>query len=523
MHMGKRRKQQSDERERLSVLVRATEQSPAIVLITDRAGHIEYVNHRFTQLTGFSLDEVRGKTPRVLKSGSVPTETFRELWNTILSGREWQAEILNKKRDGTFYWQRSTISAIRGESGAITHFLEVAEEITREKELESLLFQSQKMEAIGQLAGGIAHDFNNMLTVVINLGEMVGTKLDPGSELQDYMQLIVSAARKSSLLTQQLLAFSRRQLLHQEVLDINTVLGDMGKLLQTITGDNVQLVITPGVGIGSIRVDRSQVQQVILNLVMNAKQAILSDGSILVSTDMVNIAEEAITTPDHLEAGIYVCLNVQDSGCGMDKETLAHIYEPFFTTKTNGTGLGLATVYGIVNQSHGFLTVKSEPDIGTTFRIYFPVTEVETTDGQAAQQQQRKILQGTERILLVEDEEAVRQTMNRLLTTSGYSVILCANAEHAIAFCESNSEEIDLLITDVVLPRTDGIQLFGRLQELRPGTSVLYVSGYFQNQSALQHEIDAGRQYLPKPFGPTEFLEAVRNALSSRSSVNFEA
>jgi len=519
MRIWERRKQRSDEQERLSVLIRATEQSPAIVLITDRAGHIEYVNHRFTALTGYPLDEIRGKTPRILKSGSVPAETFRELWNTILSGKEWQAEILNKKRDGTFYWQRSTISAIRGDSGAITHFLEVAEEITREKELESLLFQSQKMEAIGQLAGGVAHDFNNMLTVVINLGEMVGARLDPNDELQEYMQLIISAARKSSLLTQQLLAFSRRQLLHQEVLDLNTIINDMAKLLRTITGDNIQLIVRPGVDIGPIRLDRSQVQQVILNLVMNAKQAIVGDGTIVLSTDTVNIAQETIVRPDPVQTGTYVHLSVQDSGCGMDKETLAHIYEPFFTTKPDGTGLGLATVYGIVNQSHGFLRVRSQPGEGTLFSIYFPVTELETANKEVPQPQGRTILQGIERILLVEDEDAVRQTMNRLLTANGYSVVLCSNAEHAMAFCESDSEKIDLLITDVVLPRANGIQLFRQLQKGRPGTSVLYVSGYFENQSALQQEIDTGHLYLAKPFGPTEFLEAVRKALSDRSSV----
>ena len=498
--------------ERLTMLSRAVEQSPSVVLITDRSGHIEYVNPRFTDLTGYSLGEVLGKTPRILKSGTMSTETYRRLWNTILSGEEWHSEFLNKKRDGTLYWQRSAISSIRDHPGVITHFIEVAEEITREKELESQLFQSQKMEAIGQLAGGLAHDFNNILTVIIGLGEIVKTKLDDRSEVYGYLLSMLQAAHKSSALTHQLLVFSRRQVLHPEVLDLGALLTDMAGMLRRVVGESVKFVTRLAENLPAVRLDQSQLQQVVLNLLVNATQAITTDGIIILSTAEVRIADEEIDLPESAETGTYVRLSVRDNGCGMDKETLRHIFEPFYTTKKSGTGLGLATVYGIVHQSGGQLSVHSEPGKGTTFNIYFPAVSGELTGLSAAQEETRD-LSGNETILLVEDDDAVRATVNEILSAAGYSVILCANAAHALAFAETDPRPLDLLVTDVVLPEVDGIRLFHRLQGIRRNMRVLYISGYAESLLPLQREIDAGHVYLQKPFGRGQLLQAVRAAL----------
>ncbi len=511
------RRKAKDTTERLWMLAHAVDQSPSIVLITDRAGHIEYVNPRFTALTGYTFEEVAGKTPRILKSGTVAAETYRRMWNTILSGEEWHSEIMNRKRDGTLYWQRSAVSPIRNEVGAITHFLEVAEEITREKELESQLFQSQKMEAIGQLAGGVAHDFNNMLTVIIGVAELMMGRLDAESELYGYAQSILSAAHKSSSLTHQLLIFSRREILHPELLDFNSVVRDMEKMLARLVGDNVRLVTRLGNEVGSVLVDHSQLHQVVLNLVINAAQAIDGTGHVVVSTEKVDIAREEIDLPEQLETGSYVRLSVRDDGCGMDRETLRHIFEPFYTTKTNGTGLGLSTVYGIVHQSNGHIYVKSEPGRGSTFNAYFPSSTSHTADTGSGDEHGSELI-GTERILVAEDDDTVRATLHEILVENGYRVVLAASAEHAIAFCETDTERIDLLITDVILPRIDGVHLFHRLRELTGDLTVLYVSGYAENLHALQHEIDEGRQFLEKPFGAQQLLKAVRLALSRGAS-----
>ena len=504
----------SESPQTLSMLARAVEQSPSIVLITDRAGHIEYVNPRFTELTGYTADEAYGKTPRILKSGSVSMETYRRMWNAILSGEEWHSEILNRKRDGTVYWQRSAISSIRDESGSITHFLEVAEEITREKELEGQLFQSQKMEAVGQLAGGIAHDFNNMLTVIIGLTEMIREHLPEDGELAGFVQSILSAARKSSSLTHQLLAFSRRQILHPETLDVNVVVKDMEKMLRRIVGDNIGLVTrlhsVPCLSL----LDQSQTQQVILNLVVNAAQSISGDGVVEIETSRVDIGEEAVELPEDAVMGPYVRLTVRDSGGGMDKETLLHLFEPFYTTKANGTGLGLSTVYGIVHQSRGHIAIRSEPGNGSTFSIYFPSAEER---GQERRKDEDALGApgGSETILVVEDNESVRTTINDMLVRSGYTVIISTEAEYAIAQCAAAGRNIDLLVTDIVLPKMDGVQLYETLRMRYPQLPVLYISGYAENLPALQREIDGGRSFLEKPFGGSELLAAVRKALAA--------
>ncbi len=499
-----------------TMLELATEQSPALVLITDRSGHIVYVNSRFTELTGYTAEDVIGKTPRILKSGSVSAETYRLLWNTILSGKEWHSEILNRKRDGTLYWQRSAISSIRDDSGTITHFLEMAEDISREKELERELIQSQKMEAIGKLAGGVAHDFNNMLTVIISLSEMIKAGVEENGELYGYAQSVLSAARKSSALTNQLLAFSRRQVLRREVLDLNGIVCDMERMVRSLVDDNIRLVTRLRSNVGPVLLDRSQIEQVILNLCVNAKEAISNDGIIVLETEAITGGTREVGVSEFIGPGDYVCLSVSDTGAGIDEETLRHIYEPFYTTKGNGTGLGLSIVYGIVHQNDGRIHVESDPGKGTTFRIYLPVVDMEALDTPDVERGKEGV-QGSETILLVEDDDNVRSTVNEILVKNGYSVILCANAEHAIAFCEADSRDIELLITDVVLPDTDGVALFGELHALYPDLPVLFISGYAENLPTLQHEIDTGRSFLPKPFGAHQLLDGVRHALKGKT------
>ncbi len=503
---------QKEVQDRLSKLSMAVEQSPSLVLITDKAGHIEYVNRSFTRLTGFTFEEAIGRTPRILKSGAVSEETYRTMWNTILAGREWRTEILNRKKNGETYWQRSTISPLFNETGEISHFLEVAEDITREKELESELFQSQKMEAIGHLAGGIAHDFNNMLTVIMGVGELLRERMDDTEELRGYVDSILSAARKSASLTHQLLAFSRKQLLHPELIDINAVIRDAEKLLRRIVGDNIRIRTSFQDDIGAALLDQSQLHQIILNLVVNAREAIVGSGTIDLQTARFENDSQLILSSGKLAPGRYVRLVISDTGCGMDEETVSHIFEPFYTTKSNGTGLGLATVYGIVQQSNGQIDLMSRLNEGTEFRIYFPIVS-KTTDAGDGEHRTGVDRRGSETIFVVEDEETVRRFVSEVLSDNGYTTLLAESAEQALAQWPEVASEVDLLLTDVVLPQQDGVHLYRSLRESRSGLPVVFMSGYTDDSSNILREIADGRLLLPKPFGADELVSFVRRAL----------
>lgn len=496
----------------LSKLTQAVEQSPSIVVITDKAGHIEYVNQSFTRLTGFLPEETIGRTPRILKSGTVPEETYRTMWNTILQGREWKTEILNRKKNGETYWQRSRISPIYDDDGKLTHFLEVAEDITREKELEGALFQSQKMEAIGHLAGGIAHDFNNMLTVIIGVGELLQGELEPTGDLHSYTESILSAARRSASLTHQLLAFSRKQLLNPEELNLNSVIRDAEKLLRRVVGDNIKIETKLCSRPATVLLDQSQLNQIILNLVINAREAISGSGTVRVSTDCIECNEERLVASGTLSPGAYATLSVSDTGCGIDADTMSHIFEPFYTTKSSGTGLGLSTVYGIVRQSKGHIEVRTGEGSGTTFTLYFHLVE-RAAERPAGTTRDFPANGGSETILVVEDDDAVRTFVARVLTSHGYTVILADSAERAEEIWGDVSEAIDLLLTDVVLPEDDGVRLYGVLRKLRPDLPVVYMSGYTDDSSSILLELADGKRLLPKPFGAEQLKTAVRHVL----------
>ncbi|HUX19879.1 MAG TPA: PAS domain-containing protein [Spirochaetia bacterium] len=498
--------------DRLSKLSLAVEQSPSLVLITDKSGHIEYVNPRFSRLTGFSSEEAIGRTPRILKSGVVPEETYRTMWNTILAGEEWRTEILNRRKDGETYWQRSVISPLYDENGDITHFLEEAEDITREKELESELFQSQKMEAIGHLAGGIAHDFNNMLTVIMGVGEMLQERLTGSDDLIAFVDSILSAARKSASLTHQLLAFSRKQLLHPERIDVNVVIKDAEKLLRRIVGDNIRIVTSFQENLGYALLDQSQVHQIVLNLVVNSREAIVGSGTITIVTERFVAGDELFLSSGKLPRGTYVRLTISDTGSGMDEETISHVFEPFYTTKSTGTGLGLATVYGIVQQSNGQIDLQSKPNEGTIFSVYFPLTAEEANKEKVARTK-ASVGTGSETVLVVEDEEAVRRFVRDVLTDHGFTVLLSESAEHAEERWADIRDRVDILLTDVVLPQKDGVHLYRSLREMKHGLPVVFMSGYTEDSSTILLEIADGRFLLPKPFGADQLITAIRRVL----------
>ncbi len=394
----------------------------------------------------------------------------------------------------------------------------IAEDITDRRQLEEQLRQAQKMDAVGRLAGGVAHDFNNLLMVINGYTEVLLEQLQAGSDMHHKVQSIQQAAERAATLTRQLLAFSRKQLLELKVIDVNTVIGDMERLLRPLIGENIELVTRLSPDAGHTRADAGQLEQVIMNLVVNAKDAMPEGGRLIVQSSDVTVRHNL---SDHrfIQPGRYAVISVSDTGHGMDKETQSRIFEPFFTTKEKGkgTGLGLSTVYGIVKQSNGYVFAESRPGAGTTFHVYLPHVEDAAEPTSRAQSQPNET-GGCETVLLVEDEESVRELVRVTLASRGYKVLEAENGECGLRVAQDFNEHIDILITDVVMPGIGGRELAKKLLALRPGISVLYLSGYTEDAVVAQGDAGPAMAFLQKPFTLQNLAKKVREVLRSRSA-----
>jgi two-component system cell cycle sensor histidine kinase/response regulator CckA len=367
--------------ERLRLLSTAVESAAHAIAVTDREGRFTWVNAAFSELTGYSLDEVLGQNPRILKSGRHERQIYEELWKTILSGQVWKGELINRRKDGSLYTEAQSIAPVFDADGEISHFISFKHDLTEAKEMEEQFRQAQKMEAVGRLAGGVAHDFNNLLTAIMGYSELLLADFHVDDPRHSDITAIKKAADRASALTRQLLAFSRRQVLQPKVLDLNATISGMAKLLQRLIGEDVELLLALDETLGRTKADPGQIEQVIMNLAVNARDAMPGGGKLTIETG--NIILDGNDTKKHprAQSGPYVMLSVRDTGEGMDKETQRRIFEPFFTTKEvgKGTGLGLSTIYGIVKQSGGTICLHSEPGNGTTFKIYLPRTDEDSS------------------------------------------------------------------------------------------------------------------------------------------------
>ncbi len=500
----------------LRKLWRAVEQSPVSVLITDVHGNIEYVNPRFTATSGYSRAEALGKNPRILKSGEMPDEVYLALWQALASGKEWRGELLNRRKDGELYWEDASISPIMDERGNVTNFLAVKEDITARKSLEAQFRQAQKMEAVGRLAGGIAHDFNNLLTVISGYTSLLLRDAVKDSRPEMALGEIEAASKRAAALTQQLLAFGRRQMMQPRPVSLGAVVFDLEKMLRRLIGEDVTLAVSASPGLGTVVVDPGQIEQVLLNLAVNARDAMPAGGGLAIETSNVSIDEAAASSMPGLVPGEYVLLSVRDTGHGIAPEVFPHIFEPFFTTKEKGkgTGLGLATVYGIVKQSGGGIYIDTSVGHGTTFRIYLPRV-AGPPSGSPAALVEGSVPGGSETIMLVEDEDGVRNIVTRLLEDFGYRVIPIAGPLDAIARLSASDGGVALVLTDVVMPHMDGRTMALRMRKKRPGLKFLFMTGYTPDETMRAGIRGDGSAVLQKPFRPEQLARRVREALDA--------
>ena len=507
---------ESEEKFRLLV-----ENSNDIIYTLTNDGIFSFVSPAWTTLLGHPTPEVVGKPIQfyIHPDDVAWCQAFME--RMIATGqRQEGVEYRVRHADGSWRWHTSNGVTIKDVSGSVVGFEGIARDITEQKQageerekLKAQLLQSQKMEAVGRLAGGVAHDFNNMLGIILGHAELA-MEIDPHNPLHPVLEEIHKAGKRSADLTRQLLAFARKQTVAPKVLDLNVIVEGMLKMLRRLIGEDISLSWNPGADLHQIRIDPTQIDQILANLCVNARDAIADVGKVTIETSNMEFDEDYCADHPDYTPGAYVALAVSDNGCGMDKETLSKLFEPFFTTKAlgKGTGLGLSTVYGIVKQNNGFINIYSEPGEGTTFRIYLPSHEGKTTHITADKSLEPAEI-GTETILLVEDEPAILELSKSILERLGYTVLDSLTPSDAIRIAHEHPGQIHLLLTDVVMPEMNGRDLAKHLFSLHPDIKHMFMSGYTSNVIAHHGVLDEGVHFIQKPFSLKDLAVKVREAL----------
>jgi two-component system cell cycle sensor histidine kinase/response regulator CckA len=510
----------SEERYRLISEV-TSDYAYSLQVETDGRLTCEWITDALASVTGFTLDEVN---QRGWQSLSYPGDAaiMRQHYEVLLSGESHVFEVRIAGKDGRIRWVRfSERPILDREHGRVVRIYGAAQDITQRRDLEQQLRHSQKMEAIGRLAGGLAHDFNNLLTVIAVCGEMLEEGFASGNPGHEHLKAILHAGERAAQLTQQLLAFSRRQVLQAKPANLNVIVADLEKMLHRVIGEDVELRAIFGQELGMVKVDPSQIEQVILNLVINARDAMPNGGRLTIETANIEMEEAYAAEHALIPAGTYVMLAVSDTGTGMDKETQARIFEPFFTTKGvgKGTGLGLSTAYGIINQSGGDIWVYSSPDHGTTFRIYLPKLQAVEAESRKEAAPSASVA-GSETILVVEDESVVLDLVRHALSRQGYTVLAASGVEEALRLSQEHPGEIALLLTDMVMPGMRGLQLAEQVVRMRKGIKVLYMSGY---PDTPVDQLAPAAALLEKPFKPSALARKVRDALDAPCAVSCQS
>jgi PAS domain S-box-containing protein len=492
------------------------EQTAESIIITDLEGSIRYANLAFEQITGYSKEEVLGENPRILKSGKQGDDFYQNLWDTIKGGSVWKGRFINKKKDGTLYNEEATISPVRDATGKISNFVAVKRDITQELNIENQLLHAQKMESIGLLAGGVAHDFNNILTAIMGYSSLINRKKELPEEIRRMIEEIEKASLIGAELTGQLLTFSRKQPTKLEVINLNAIINHAIRFLGRILGPTIQIELALEKDLELIEADISQLHQVLMNLSINARDAMPKGGKIFLKTSNINIEQKYIIDHRYAKQGPHVLLSFTDTGIGMDKKTLAKIFEPFFTTKElgKGTGLGLSIVYGIIKNHKGIINAYSELSQGTTFKIYFPQTK---SKEKKQPEEQILVLGGNETILLVDDDEAVLNLACGVLEEYGYKCLTAENGEKALEIYGQDYKNIQLVLVDVVMPKMSGPELFKEIKKLNPRAKVILSSGF--TLSGEKDLLEQGvKAFIPKPYQESFLARTIRKVLDEEKN-----
>ncbi|HEY3822595.1 MAG TPA: PAS domain S-box protein [Polyangiaceae bacterium] len=504
--------------ERLGFQAHVLDQVSQPVVATTAEEIITYWNEAAERAFGYTAAEAIGQHASRLLRTQWADAGFDDMVTTLRAKSAWHGEVTLFAKAGAEVTVDLSIRLVRDETGTATQGITVMQDITARKRLEEQLRQSQKMEAIGLLAGGVAHDFNNLLAVILGFSELATRKLPAGHPVASQLTEVFEAARRGGELTRKLLAFSRKQIIQLRPVDVGAQVDDFTRMIQRIVGEDVELVVERAPETVAVRADPTQLEQVLLNLCTNARQAMPGGGTLALRTRAVELDEAFTTLHPWARAGAFAEITVTDTGVGMDGATMAHVFEPFFTTKREGTGLGLATVYGIVQQHGGFLHVESAPSAGTTFRVYLPRTS-ERANGHAKLDGDAPVpreLRGTEVILVAEDEPSLRALVTITLTDLGYQVIATRDGAEAVREFERHAADIGLVVLDVVMPRLDAREAYERIRAIRADARVLFTTGYAPASTRLAELLEGGTvPLLEKPFTPLALATKVRSAIDA--------
>ncbi|MGB5139360.1 MAG: PAS domain S-box protein, partial [Candidatus Zixiibacteriota bacterium] len=497
-------------------LATAVEQATESIVITDTRGRIIYVNSAFEKVSGYSRDEAVGQYASMLKSGEHSRQFYHDIWTILTAGEPWVGRFKNRHKNGALYEEECAISPIKDATGKVINFVAVKRDVTKEVELEDRLRQAQKLEAVGRLASGIAHDFNNLLAGIRGFGELISQEADDESKLRGYSEEIVRAASRAADLTSQLLAFARKGNYLTVPVDIHETIKEVANILKHTIDRRIEIRMDLAAGQAIVKGDPSQIQSAILNLGVNSRDAMPEGGQLVFATRNVSLDDEYCRRHSlDFGPGNYIAITVSDTGIGIDEAVLAHIFDPFFTTKEQGqgTGLGLAGVYGCVRNHHGSVEVNSEVGKGSAFTLYLPAQSAVSIGERPGQAEVS--LEGRERVLVVDDEEIVRNLAEKMLTKAGYQVITCVDGAEAVQLYRTAIGSIDLVLLDMIMPRMNGRDTYVALKKFNPSVRVLMMSGFADTD--VQQIINQGiAGFVHKPFQMRVFLAKVREALDSK-------
>ncbi|HUU30032.1 MAG TPA: PAS domain S-box protein [archaeon] len=493
------------------LLETAIGQSAEMIVITDSAGTIEYVNPAFEKITGYTQAEALGQTPRLLKSGQQDAAFYQELWETIKNGQVWKGHFVNRKKDGTLYHEKATISPVFDAQGKIVNYAAAKRDITQELDMENQLRHAQKMESLGLLAGGVAHDFNNILTTIMGYSSMIKRVEEIPEKYRKRIEEVEKASQRGAEITRQLLTFSRKQPPKFETVNLNDIVSQSLRFLKRTLGANIMIESSLSESLGLVKADNTQIQQILMNLALNSRDAMPEGGKIRIETSNIEIDKKYLNSHLYAKPGPHVLLSFTDTGAGMDKATISRIFEPFFTTKPvgQGTGLGLSIIYGIVKNHYGFINVYSEVGKGTIFKVYFPRTEEKEKAKAGAEP---AVKGGKETVLVVDDEEMIVNLVSGILEDYGYKCLTARDGLEGLNIYREKGENIDLVLLDIVMPRMSGPELFREIIRINPRARIVMSSGFsVQNEKDL---LAAGvKAFVPKPYQEKVLARTIREVL----------